>query len=421
MTEDFLHFLWRFRLLDPGLITMEGEELTVIHPGEYNRDGGPDFFNARLMIGKTMWAGNVEIHLKASDWFRHRHHHDHAYNNVILHVVETCDAQISRSEHGIIPVVEIRNRYPQHLCDRYQQMTDSRRWIPCEQLMSEAGGMRFPLWAPALAAERLENQYQQFRSLWHYMKLNWEETFYIMIARAMGCHVNTQPFEELAKSIPLKLFALHRMKPMVLEALLFGQAGLLDALFQEDYPLALQDLYRFYQQKYHLIPLKPGVWKFLRMRPSNFPTIRISQFAMLLCHHPDLFTGIPSMWSLSGWHDFFRVKATGYWDSHYTFGRLSVTGEKILGDSTILLLMINAVIPMVYLFGREKNLVTFTEQAIHMLEELPAEENSLISRWKKLHIPVRHALHTQALKQLKEGWCDRKGCLDCRMGIHLLQ
>ena len=419
MTEDFLHYLWRSRLLQTPLFCVSGEPVMVIHPGEHNRNGGPDFINARVQIGRTLWAGNVEIHLRASDWFRHMHHKDPAYQNVILHVVDTCDKEVVGAGNQPIPVLEIRRNYPTALTARYKALQSAKQWVPCQNLMEDVDPSIFRLWAPALVVERLVTRTIRIRMWLNYTKNRWDELGYQVIASAMGSKINTQPFELLARSIPLKILLRHRDQVPVLEGLLFGQAGLLDPSFSGKYPKELLRTYNFYKDKYSLKPLEKGTWKFLRLRPVSFPTIRISQFAEILHQNWSFHESLQENLHVSDWKRIYRVKASRYWDSHYTFGRESASRVKWLGTNTIHLLLINGIVPLLFLYGTEKGLTRYSERALSLLEEIPGEKNSLVTSWSLLGMPADNALFTQALKQLKSAYCDRKRCLDCRIGAKI--
>ncbi|MFH1160462.1 MAG: DUF2851 family protein [bacterium] len=421
MTEDFIQYLWRFRLLCTDLVTVTGEKITILHPGESNRNGGPDFFNARLRIGQTTWAGNVEIHQKSSDWFRHGHDQDHAYDNVILHVVDSHDIDVTATGTKPIPVVEVRGNYPERVYKRYLHLLSSPLFIPCQNLLKEELIESYLLWVPVLAFERLEEKAMKTRQLLVFAHGNWEEAFYQSLGYAVGLRVNAQPFELLAKSLPLKLLFRHRSDRLVLEALLFGQAGLLHPVFREEYPRQLHRDFCFFNDKYCLTPLKEGMWKFLRMRPSGFPTVRISQFAGILQGRDYLFEESLLDQPMKDWMSWLEVKASDYWDTHYTFERISVRREKFLGKRSVLLIMINAVAPFLFLSEQEKNLSGNREKAIAMLEELPAEEDADINQWKLLGFPGTNAMQTQALKQLKSRYCDQKRCLECRIGAKVLR
>jgi len=421
MNEDFLHYVWRYNLLPVDLYTTMGEALQVQHPGAYNRDSGPDFFNARIRIGDTVWAGNVEIHLKASDWFRHNHQDDPAYDNVILHVVDTFDAEVIGKNGMPVPAVEIRGKYPGHLARTWEYLAYSNRWIPCSELLEEHDIDTFTLWTPALAIERLEYQSARIRQVLRYCKGDWEEAFYCTLARAMGFRTNAEPFELLARSTPLGLLLKYRDNPEIVESILLGQAGLLNANPGEVQSARWRDKYNFYKMKHSLTSLNPGVWKFLRMRPNNFPTIRISQFASLLCNREILFEGFSKNAGSRKWIDLLTVAASSFWDSHYTFDKVSPHQPKILGEQSAQLIVINAVIPFLYLNGAVRHQPEWKERALSLLEEIPGERSSIINTWESMGMDVSNAMNTQALKQLKSDYCDGKRCLECRIGSSVLK
>jgi hypothetical protein len=420
MTEEFLHYLWKYRLLDPELRTVSGEPLVVLHPGEHNTDGGPDFFNARLKINGTTWAGNVEIHLKASAWYKHKHQHDPSYDNVILHTVFENDVDVTRRSEEKIPTLVLKGRFPGYIYERYRDFQENLSWIPCEQAINRLDPFIFEQWIPSLAVEKMEEKIHLLKRSLEASKFNWEETFYRNLARSFGFRINAQPFELLARSLPWKLLQKHRDNLFQLEALLFGQAGMLEQDFSEEYPRLLQQEYRFLKEKYNLDGIPGSLWKFLRLRPSNFPAIRIAQFACLIHHAKDLY---PSMLEC---HDpremarFFDVQASVYWDTHFLFGRCSAPKPKILGTASIRLLTINLVAPFLFLYGEVKALPSYKEKGLAFLELLPPENNADIIRWMEIGVPAPDALHTQALLHLKSRFCDRKRCLECRIGNQLL-
>jgi len=422
LNEDFLHYLWRFRLLEMPLFTLAGDPVTVIHPGEHNRDGGPDFLNARIQIGKTVWAGNVEIHLQSSDWYRHGHQEDPAYRNVILHVVEYFDRDIVTTGNLTVPTVEIRKNYPQSLFAKYINLQLAKRWIPCQNMLSAEIASLFSLWAPALVVDRLNAKIASHRMWLSHSENNWDELTYQVLATAIGTKINAQPFELLARSAPLKLLSKHRDQFHVLEALLFGQAGLLDPSFSGEYPKELLRTFSFYQDKYSMVPLEKGTWKFLRLRPANFPTIRISQLADIIFQNC-CFEGmlLETKNRLPDWIKLLSAKADPYWDSHYIFDRESGYQVKRLGINSIYLILINAIVPLLFLYGTEKKILKFSERALSLLEEIPGESNAMTSTWAELGIPANNSLLTQALIHLKTSYCDKRRCLECRIGTRLLR
>lgn len=420
-TEQFLQYLWKYRLLQPPLICVSGEPLEVLHPGIQNRDGGPDFFNARIRIGNTVWAGNVEIHLRASDWYRHHHQDNPAYRNVILHVVENCDTEIPGAGNSVVPVVEVRNSYSQLLSDRFEALRAARTWIPCRNIIREIDPGVFAIWASALVVERLTNRVNYVKNWISETGYRWDEVTFQLFAGAMGCKVNSHQFEMLARATPHRLLNRHRDNLMIIEALLFGQASLLTHTQVEDYPIELRRIYSFYRDKYTLVPLEPGTMKFLRLRPMNFPTLRISQLASLIHKYdsfPENFLESIPIGDLTG---LLQVEASGFWNTHYTFDRISAFRVKKLGQEAIRLLLINGLSPLLFLYGTERNQVSFRERALAVLEITPGESSAMISEWTRAGLPSGNALFTQALRQLKGEYCDRRRCLECRIGKQLLK
>jgi len=420
--EDLLHFLWRTRRFDQtGLTTTEGDPLEILHPGEHNTHAGADFSNARLRIGETTWAGNVEMHLKSSDWLRHKHQHDRAYGNVILHVVLDDDRPIRREDGGLIPCLEMKKRVPQHLAATYQKLLHNEHWIPCQHFFHSVPDMTKNLWLDRLLVERLEQKTDAIRTTLLQNGNDWEETFYQFIARNFGLKVNAGPFEALAKSLPQKILARHKEDLQQVEALLFGQAGLLGADHGEDYPDKLKNEYLFFQKKYALQPLDPVVWKFLRLHPGNFPTIRLAQFARLVCRSAHLFSQILEVKNQADIERLFEVKLDGYWLTHYTFGTVSPKRNKSLGKDTIRLLTINTIAPFLFFYGKMRGEEDLKDRALQLLEALPPEKNSILAGWEKLGVEAKSAYRTQALLQLKNVHCDRKQCLTCAIGGAILK
>jgi len=420
MNEEFLHYVWKYRLLDPEIQTVSGEKIVILNPGEHNKDGGPDFFNARIKINKTIWAGNVEIHLKASGWYRHGHQNDPAYDNVVLHVVYENDVDVTRRSDEKIPTLEMANHFPGYIYERYRDFQENINWIPCQAVISHLDPFVYGQWIPVLAVERLEERIQLLKSSLEASKFDWEETFYRNLARSFGFRINAQPFELLARSLPWKLLQKHKTNLFQVEALLFGQAGMLEYNFIDDYPHLLQQEYKFLKNKYGLQSIQGSLWKFLRLRPSNFPTIRIAQLAFLIHQKNDLFQSVIELKKSDEITELLKTQASGYWDNHFLFGKPTISKQKLLGKSSIHLLIINMVTPFLFLYGESKALVIYKEKGLTLLELLPHECNAEIRHWKELGIPVSDALHSQALLHLKSHFCDKKRCLECRIGNQLL-
>lgn len=420
MTEEFVIWLWQHSNLEPTLFLDNGEEVTIVSPGTRNTDGGPDFFNARIRWGNTTWAGNVEIHLRASDWYRHGHQNDPAYNNTILHVVLENDVPVTTTTGNNIPALVIRDRFPAGMSERYKTIAESAQWIPCARQISAESIITFKRWAPALAVQKLVENSESIHQQWESAQYNWDEAFYRRMAWCFGFRVNNTPFEMLAKSIPLKIIQKNSSDPLLLEALLFGQAGMLEEDFSDEYPQLLKKEYRYLRSKYNLASFQGIPWQYLRMRPSNFPSIRISQWANLL-HQTcgDFFTimehgDIPSVFRNAG------IVSSEYWFNHYLFDKSSVFSRKVLGHESINLLMINGIAPFLFFYGLEKDDPSFREKALGLLERIESENNVVIRNWKSHGMTGDHALHSQALLYLKKYYCDRKRCLDCRIGYAIL-
>jgi hypothetical protein len=421
MTEAFLHHLWKFQLFSRQLLTtVEGEPIEVLKPGMHNTDAGPDFFNAQVKIGNTTWAGNVEIHLRSSDWNRHRHTNDAAYNNVVLHVVHEHDEEVYTRDNIKIITLELKGRFNPGLFQNYVGLVESDRWIPCGNHIGKVDEFTVSGWLERLMVERLEQKTNAILDSLKQNKNNWEETFYCQLAKNFGFKTNALPFEMLAKSLPLSLLSKHKDHQNQLEALLFGQAGLLEKDFKDAWAAELKGEYGFLRKKYSLRPISGAQWKFLRLRPSNFPTIRIAQFAGLMHRSAGLFSQMMGKETLDDLQPIFRTGVSGYWKSHYTFDRPSPVHEKSMGEEALLNIFINTVVPFMFAYGKYRSEVTLCEKAVKFLEELAPEKNSIVARWNELGITSSDAGRTQALIQLKNEYCNRKKCLICSVGNKII-
>lgn len=419
MTEDFLHFVWQFGLFErEKLKAFTGEEVDIISTGHYNTDAGPDFFNARIRINGIEWAGNVEIHLRASDWKKHKHSNDLAYNNVILHIVEVYDTDISVNN---LPLPTIKLNYNKTALENYHKLYGSANKIACSRHIKNIDTNFFSLYFTSLAVERLKNKTDLIKQDLLKKGNNWEEVFYINIAKNFGFRVNNQPFLMLAESVNLKDLAKQKNNLLQIEAILFGQSGLLPKKSEYKYIRTLNSEYIFLKTKFALTPLQPSVWKFLRVRPVNFPTIRIAQFASLIHQSSSLFSKIIEQKSLTSLIGLFSLKASEYWDTHYAFEKHSPNEEKTLGKESIQILIINTVIPFLFIYGKEKGKEEISERALKFLEQLPAEKNTIINQWNGLNIKAKNALESQALIQLYNNYCMNRKCLKCQTGTTIIR
>jgi len=421
MDEKFLHYLWKYRLFIRQLQTTDGDLTEINNPGEHNTDAGPDFFNARIKIGDTLWAGNVEIHVNASDWIKHGHQQDKAYNNIILHVVLNADETICRENGETIPTISLEGKFDYSLYERYLDFMNSRNWIPCEHSIAIAERFTVDAWLERLLVERLETKTQSIDAMLRQNRNNWEETFYQAFARNFGFRLNSLPFELLAKSLPLKYLGRHKNSLLQVEAMLFGQAGMLGVNFIDEYPQSLQKEYYFLQSKYSLKPIDGHLWRFLRLRPSNFPTIRLAQFAQLIVKSSALFSKIIESHTLNPIVSLLEVECEDYWQQHYVFDKPSVGRLKKLGADAIDLLLINTVASFLFLYGKQMDNPELRDKALEYLYEIAPERNSVIQHFAGAGLKAGNALQTQGLLQLKAEYCDKKRCLDCAIGHALLK
>ena len=403
-----------------NLRTDDGMVVEVVRSGEYNTSAGPDFFNAQLRLDGTLWAGNVEIHIHSSDWQRHNHHKDPAYDSCILHVVYENDATTLRMNGFHIPTIEIKNKYSTYLWENYLRLIGTRGWIACQSRIKEADENTWKITIDRMIQEKLEQKSQQIFIALKGNKGNWEECFYQFLARNFGFQLNAMPFEMLARSLPLKFIMKERDHLLDLEALLFGQAGMLVGKFNEDYPLHLQKVYGHLSKKYSLKNIPYSSWKLLRLRPVNFPALRLAQFAALLNKYPTLFSIIIEANSIKEIISVFEIMASEYWNTHYHFHREASFKIKKLGISSIYNILINTCIPFLYAWGKYTGAKDLTERALYFLHLVPPENNHLIRHWKEIGINVHSALDSQSLIQLKIVYCSEKKCLSCNIGNMLI-
>lgn len=421
MKEAFLNYLWAKRLIREPLETVEGESLVVIDPGIPNTDAGPDFFNARIKIGATIWAGNVEVHVNASDWNRHGHQRDRKYNNIILHIVYKNDTPIINSSGKAVATLELQNRFDIGMLHRYNEFSGSRWWIPCANLIAGTNENILKKWFEEMQQEKIILRAEALKKTLVMNNYDWNQSLYVFLASGFGFHVNSIGFEMLAKSVPFQVVGELKNDITSCEALLFGQAGLLKSSYTEDYPRKLWLRYNEIKREYHLEPVDPKIWNFLRLRPSNFPTIRIAQFASLLSETADLHSGLINLNTPKSIFRYFDVFCSPFWTGHYTFDRTSRPMEKRLGKSAILSLAINIIVPLIYLNARFYSRDGSMKQALDLLRSLPAENNHIVRKFEGLGIPVSNAGETQAMIHMKKKFCDKKKCLDCGIGQHLIR
>jgi hypothetical protein len=416
MTESLLQFIWQFQYFSKGeLATTAGESIQIISPGQYNANQGPDFTDAKIRVGKTTWAGTVELHNLTSDWDKHNHNGDKNYNNVILHVVWENDT--SKID---VPALELKERVSKILLQRYQELINLSAFIPCEKSIAFVRDITWKSWKDRLLAERLMRKAKSVELFLQQNNYHWEETFWWLLAKNFGMKVNAEAFEAMARSIPVNILAKHKRQIQQLEALLLGQAGLLNDKFSEDYPKLLQREYKFLKEKYRLKPIHQPV-HFLRMRPGNFPTIRLAQLAALITGSAHLFSKIKDAKTVKEIKQWFDITANDYWHYHYRFGETSSFKKKTLGVAMTENIIINTVAPVLFAYGSYHDEQKYKDKALRWLEQTAAESNSITKGFQKLGIENKNAFDSQALIELKNEYCNKKRCLECSVGNAILK
>lgn len=424
MKEEFLHFLWKYGLYDRGkLLDKEGNKITVIHPGEYNRDAGPDFFNARISVAGILWAGNVEIHTCSSHFNIHGHQDDPMYDNVILHVVAENDRKVYNSHGEELLTAELV--FDPSLHEKYISLVNNPFIIACQDDVADFDNTLLRQWLNALAIERLQYKSEIIEGIFSKTGNDWDETFYRVLTRYFGFRVNTEPFEMLAIALPFRIIRKHADDRFRTESLLYGTSGMLqEGLFRDAlsdrYYIDLIREYKILSSKYSLKPLHGWIWKFSRLRPSNFPTIRISQLAGMLSVAGGLFSRLLEVRDISRLKELFEVSASPYWDDHYVFGSLKTGRPKKTGSQATDIFLINAVIPLLFVYGKSRGLAEYSDRALFFLDQINPEQNSVISDWALAGIKADSALTTQALLQLRDHYCRKRRCLECRIGYRLI-
>ena len=421
MKEDFLHYLWKFKKFDAlNLRTFNDEEITIINVGQYLELAGPDFFNAQITIGNQKWAGNVEIHLKSSDWYVHHHEIDSAYENVILHVVWEHDTEIYRSNNIEIPILELKKHVDPATIQNYQSLMAPKSWIFCEKQIKEVDEFVFKNWQERLFFERLERKSKPIFDLLEQTSQDWEAVLFSLLARNFGLNTNGEAFFKMAQSIPFSIIRKESFEVENLEALFFGLAGLLDSEKEDNYYKDLKFRYSYLLHKYQIEHLMADQVQFFKHRPDNFPTIRLSQLANLYHTHQNLFSKISTLNSLKNSVQVFQIGVSPYWESHYQFDKESPIKKKMLSKSFIDLLLVNTIIPLQFAFAKSQG-KEITEDLINLLNGLNPEKNAIIDKFSSFGIVSKNAFDTQSLLQLKKEYCNKSRCLECALGLELIK
>lgn len=417
MNERLLQFIWQHRYFNRHtLTTFSGLPLQIIFQGEFNTNQGPDFLQARIVIDDIQLAGSVELHLKTSDWKNHGHDNDIHYKNVILHVVWEHDLAQDTGDH----LLELKGRVPNSLLQRYTEWMNEKEQIPCQNQLKKVPLITWLNWKERMAAERLLQKKEKIQQLLQNSNQHWEESFWQLLARNFGNPVNADAFEHIAQSIPVTVLAKHKNQIHQLEAMLLGQAGFLNEKFTDAYPVLLQKEYRFLQKKYQLKPIN-HLLQFLRMRPSNFPTIRLAQLAMLIHQSSHLFSKLIEAPELNEIKNLFTVTANDYWHTHYTFAETSAYKKKQLGRVMIENILINTAIPMLFVYGVEHKNEQLRQKAFNWLQQMPKERNTVTRLWEQAGVEHKNAMDSQALLYLKKEYCNHRKCLSCAIGNSILK
>lgn len=421
MKEDFLHYLWKYKKWNTqDLKTTTGDSICISQVGQYLQQAGPDFFNAQMSIGNQKWAGNVEIHLKSSDWYVHHHEKDAAYENVILHVVWEHDTAVFRKDNTELPVLELKNYTDKEVLVNYEQLTIPKSWIFCEKQLSDLDDFVLKNWLERLFFERLERKSKAIYELLEQTNNDWEAVLFCMLAKNFGLNSNGAVFLKIAQSIPFSIIRKESFEVENLEALLFGKAGLLEGEKEDNYFKDLQFRYFYLLHKYQLSSESEGQVQFFKHRPDNFPTIRLSQLAHLYHLHQNLFSKISSITTIEGVYELFQVRPSEYWETHYQFDRESPKKTKKLSKSFADLLLINTIVPVQFAYAKSVA-KEISDDLISILSHVAPEKNSIVDKFQIFGLRANNSFETQSLLQLKNEYCAYGKCLDCAIGMELLK
>jgi len=418
MTEKLLHFIWRLQYINKKELVLDsGESLQIIFPGNHNHHQGADFLQAKIKIDNTILAGNIELHVLASDWEKHDHENDKNYQNIILHVVWENDQPRSIIK---MPTLTLNKRVPKLLLNRYEELMNNAEFVPCEKMIDQVSDIIWSSWKQRLLIERLQRKSKIVSDYFPENNHHWDETFWWMLAKNFGIKVNEEVFEAMAKTISINVLAKHKNQIHQLEAILLGQCGLLEGNFKDDYPIMLQKEYQFLKHKYQLKPVNMPV-HLLRMRPGNFPTIRLAQLAMLISQSTHLFSRLKEIESVHEAKKLLAITANDYWNYHYVPDEESSFKKKSLGKQMAENIIINTIAPMFFAYGHFHKENYYKEKALKWLEELSSEKNNIINQWNNAGAKSENAFDSQSLIELKTQYCDKKRCLECAVGNALMK
>lgn len=423
MKESFLHYVWQFQYFNKeALLTSEGNTLQIFATGTSNSNAGPDFQNAKIKIGDIEWAGSIEIHIKASEWNDHQHFKDAAYDNVVLHVVWMNDKPVLRSDGTSIPTLELKSRVDQTLINSYRKLIESSNSIACGSLLPSVDKLVLLSMLDATLVKRLETKADIVIEALKKNNGDWEQTTYELLAKNFGFKINSESFQQLAQSIPYKILHKHSDNLVQIEALFFGQAGFLEIEEGDNHYQLVKREYKILKAKYSLDQnVKKSQWRFLRLRPANFPTIRIAQFASLVFHSKSLFSKIIEAENCKAMEKIFTIEQSDYWQQHYQFNKKSTSKIAALGKLSIYNLIINSIAPLLVAYGQFNSNQALIDRAIEILQSIEPENNVIIRKWINLAVKPINAHDSQALIELHNTYCLSKRCLECRIGASIIQ
>lgn len=421
MTEDFLHYVWQHRQYNAfSLKTTSGEPLEILFPGYHNHDAGPDFKQAIVVIDNMKWAGDVEIHLRSSDWYKHQHQKDEKYLSVALHVVYDHDVEVCRRGGEIIPTLELKDRVFEELLCQYHHLVDSLDLLACRNHLQNVSRLTYTALSSTMGMERLLEKQKAVMEMVHLCTEDWNEALYRQLAINFGFHTNAVAFELLSKSLPFNILAKHADSILQISALIFGQAGMLDNSLSDPYYEKLKYEYDYLRYKYQLTPISSAHWNLLRLRPQNFPCLRLAQFSEILHRMPNLFQEFVDNQSADYWQTALSVQPDEYWQTHYHFGKITAKHGVTLGQNAIYLLLINTLVPFLFAFNRFSGNEYLEERAVSILEQLPFENNKLTRIYSRTAFSQNNAMDSQALIELARYYCARKQCLACPVGENII-
>lgn len=415
-----MHYIWKNKLFIKENYSFENQKIEIIDVGEQNFDSGPDFFNAKIKIEDTIWAGNIEIHKNSSDWYAHKHHLNKNYNNVILHIVSNFDKNIKNQKGTTIPTIKIN--FQKKYLENFEFLISNKESVKCKSHLPKVDDFIINFWLDKLIIERLQEKSKLVEKILNKNKNNWEETLYKMLAINFGSKTNSLPFEMLANSLPLSIIYKHKNNLLQLESLLFGQAGFFNNdICNDEYYIKIKNEYKFLKSKYNLKSIDNFLWKFNRLRPNNFPTIRIAQFASMIYNSSKLFSKIIEAKSIEEINELFNFSASNYWNNHYNFNNESKKNvEKKIGNTFTNNIIINTISLIIFAYGKIYNYQDKKDFAIEILDKTKAEDNYITKKWDNSIINIKNASNSQSIIQLYNNYCKKNNCINCEIGNKII-